>query len=57
MGRRHFNPALEKAKLRRVRFHDLRHTFAALLIAQREHPKYIQNQMGYHSTNVIMDVY
>ncbi|MBN2062555.1 MAG: site-specific integrase [Deltaproteobacteria bacterium] len=55
--RRHYEPALRRAGLRRIRFHDLRHTFASLLIAQGEHPKYIQNQMGHSSINVTMDVY
>src|ERR1017187_7986931 len=30
----HFLPAIEKAGLRRIRFHDLRHTFGSLLIQQ-----------------------
>ena len=42
---------------RRIRFHDLRHTFASLLIEQGEHPKYIKVQMGHSSINVTMDVY
>ncbi|MBW1775928.1 MAG: tyrosine-type recombinase/integrase [Deltaproteobacteria bacterium] len=46
-----------RAGLRKIRFHDLRHTFASLLIAQGEHPKYIQNQMGHSSINVTMDMY
>lgn len=54
---RHFLPALRRAKLRRIRFHDLRHTYASLLIAQGEHPKYIQTQMGHSSINVTMDTY
>jgi integrase len=33
MVRRYFEPALRKAGLPRIRFHDLRHTFASLLIA------------------------
>ena len=44
-----FYPALRRAKLRRIRFHDLRHTFASLLIMQNVHPKRIQALMG-HST-------
>ena len=40
-----------------MRFHDLRHTYASLLIDQGEHPKYIQDQMGHSSINVTMDVY
>jgi integrase len=55
--RRHFEPALRRAGLRKIRFHDLRHTFASLLIAQGEHPKYIQSQMGHSSISVTMDVY
>jgi len=33
---------LRRAELRRIRFHDVRHTYASLLIAQGAHPKYIQ---------------
>ena len=39
--RRVFDPALRRAGLPKIRFHDLRHTFASLLIAQGEHPKLI----------------
>jgi integrase len=38
-------------------FHNLRHTYVSLLIAQGEHPKYIQNQLGNRSINVTMDIY
>jgi integrase len=55
--KRHFYPALRRAGLRRIRFHDLRHTYAALLIDQGEHPKYIQRQMGHSSIKVTMDTY
>jgi integrase len=54
---RHFNPALERAKIDRIRFHDLRHTFASLLIAQGENPKYIQKQMGHSSPTVTLNIY
>ena len=57
MVNRHFHPALKRAKLRRIRFHDLRHTYAALLIDQEENPKYIQTQMGHASISITMDVY
>jgi integrase len=33
---------LRRADLRRIRFHDLRHTYASLLMAQGAHAKYIQ---------------
>jgi integrase len=40
-----------------VRFHDLRHTCAALLIAQGAHPKAIQAHLGHSSIQVTMDRY
>jgi len=52
-----FLPALRKAKIPRIRFHDLRHTYASLLIDQGENPKYIQKQMGHSSINVTFDIY
>jgi len=54
---RGFYPALRRAGLRKIRFHDLRHTYASLLIANNEHPKRIQALMGHASINVTMDVY
>ena len=38
-------------------FHDLRHTFASILIAAGHNLKYIQNQMGHSSIKVTMDLY
>jgi integrase len=37
--RQGFYPALRRSGLRKIRFHDLRHTSASLLIANGEHPK------------------
>ena len=41
----YFYPTLRRSGLPKIRFHDLRHTYASLLIMQGEHPKYIQSQM------------
>jgi integrase len=49
--------ALRRAELRRIRFHDLRHTYASLLIAQGAHPKYIQAQLGHASIQTTLDRY
>jgi len=57
MLRRHFYPALKKAGLPRMRFHDLRHTYASLLIEQRENIKYIQTQLGHSSPTVTLNIY
>lgn len=40
-----------------LRFHDLRHTHAAILIAQGEHPKVIQLRLGHSSIQVTLDTY
>ena len=53
-----FCPALARAGLpAQVRFHDLRHTCAALLIAQGAHPKAIQVHLGHSSIQMTMDRY
>ena len=40
-----------------VRFHDLRHFFASMLIAQGESAKYVCDQMGHSSIQVTFDTY
>lgn len=57
MMNRHYFPALTAAELPRIRFHDLRHTYASLLIQQGENIKYIQNQLGHSSPTVTLNVY
>ena len=53
----YFWPTLEAVGLPKIRFHDLRHTYASLLIAQGENPKYIQKQMGHSKPSVTLDIY
>lgn len=55
--RKVFNRALTVAKLRRIRFHDLRHTFASLLISQGESLAYVRDQLGHHSIQITVDTY
>jgi integrase len=57
LTKRHFKDALEGAKLPKMRFHDLRHTYASLLIEQGENIKYIQAQLGHSSPTVTLNVY
>lgn len=55
---RHFKPAVERAGLpSSLRFHDLRHTCAALLIAQGAHPKAIMERLGHSTIQVTLDRY
>ena len=55
--KRHFLPALSFAGLRKIRFHDLRHTFTALLIDMGENIKFIQGQLGHASAQTTLDRY
>jgi integrase len=55
--RKVFNKLLTDAKVRRVRFHDLRHTFATALIQQGEGLAYVRDQMGHSSIKVTVDIY
>jgi integrase len=52
-----FRPAVRRTKLTGFRFHDLRHTYAALMVAAGAHPKYLQAQMGHSSIRVTLDLY
>src|SRR5262249_34537239 len=52
-----FHALCDAAGIRRVRFHDLRHSAAALLIAQGVHPKAIQELLRHSSIQITMDTY
>jgi integrase len=40
-----------------VKFHNLRHTHATLLLANGEHPKVVQERLGHSSIGITMDTY
>ena len=46
---------LEKHDLRRIRIHDLRHSYASLLIHKTKDIHYTQKQLGHHSIQVTVD--
>ena len=52
-----FYRLLEKAEVRQVRLHDLRHTYVSLLIQQGESLAYVRDQLGHSSIQVTADVY
>ena len=55
--RRVWESALAEAGLGHTRIHDLRHTCAALLIAQGAHAKAIQRHLGHSSIQITFDTY
>jgi integrase len=54
---RAFKRFLSRAGLPQIRFHDLRHTAATLLLALGEHPKVVQERLGHSSVRITLDVY
>lgn len=48
---------LEKASLPRMRFHDLRHSAATILMAAGVHPKVVQERLGHSTIAMTMDIY
>ena len=57
MVQRYFLKALQDAEIPRLRFHDLRHTYASLLIEQGENIKYVQTKLGHSTPTVTLNVY
>ena len=52
-----FTRIVKKAGLENVRFHDLRHTFASLMLLRGAKPKVISEALGHASVAFTMDVY
>jgi integrase len=57
VSRREFPNYLAKAQLRTIRFHDLRHTLASLLIQNSESLAYVKEQLGHSSIKITVDIY
>jgi hypothetical protein len=54
----HFRPAVKRAGLPEgLRYHDLRHTYASLLIAEGAHPRAIMERLGHSSIQVTLGTY
>lgn len=54
---RHFKAEIEKAGLPEIRFHDLRHTHASLLLQAGVHPKLVQERLGHSQISLTLDTY
>ncbi len=52
-----YHAFLKKYGVTDVRFHDLRHTFASLLLESGEPPKVIQELLGHTNISTTMDIY
>ncbi|MEP6593960.1 MAG: site-specific integrase, partial [Acidobacteriota bacterium] len=52
-----FYRLIEQATVKRIRLHDLRHTYASLLIQNGESLAYVRDQLGHSSIQVTVDIY
>jgi integrase len=54
---RHFAPLCKRLGLPRIRLHDVRHTLATLLFANRIPAKVVQEMLGHSDVGMTLDVY
>src|SRR5207253_1848792 len=52
-----FKPAMRQLGLPVIRFHDLRHTAATLLLMQGTHPKVVSELLGHADIGLTLDAY
>ena len=57
LRKRSFAPLLEKACLPAIRFHDLWHTCATLLLARNVNPKIVSEMLGHATVAITLDTY
>jgi integrase len=57
LGPRALKPALKAAGIQALRWHDVRHTFASLLIASGANITFVSRQLGHSSSRVTLSVY
>ena len=57
LRRRFFQPLLQRAGLPGIRFHDLRHTAATLLLGEGVHPKIVSERLGHSRVGITLDLY
>ena len=55
--RRQFKPLLRRAGLPVIRFHDLRHTAATLLLARAVNPKVVSEMLGHSNVSITLNIY
>jgi integrase len=57
LSERDLRRVLERAALRRIRFHDLRHTAATILLGRGVHPKLVSEMLGHADVRITLDLY
>jgi integrase len=57
LRKRSFTPLLKKTELPTIRFHDLRHTCATLLLSRNINPKIVSEMLGHATIAITLDTY
>ncbi len=57
LRQRSFAPLLDRAKLRKIRFHDPGHTCATLLLKRNINPKTVSEMLGHSGISITLDTY
>ncbi len=55
--RTRFKPLLKRTGLPEIRFHDLRHTCATLLLTRNVNPKIVSEMLGHSTIAITLDTY
>lgn len=56
-GQRSFEDLIESAGVKKIRFHDLQHTCATLLLAKGVNPKIVQERLGHSDISMTLNRY
>ncbi|RAL25934.1 site-specific integrase [Thermoflavimicrobium daqui] len=54
---RHFDRMIKESGVPRIRFHDLRHSHATIMLQLGEHPKVVSERLGHSRTGITLDIY
>jgi integrase len=52
-----WNKLRDSSELMKIRYHDLRHTHASLLLSANVHPKVVSERLGHSSIQMTIDLY
>jgi integrase len=55
--KRQYKALLRRAELPYIRFHDLRHTLASLMMPHVNNPQGVQEMLGHHRISTTLDIY
>ena len=55
--RAYFNEIIKKNNLRKIKFHDIRHTYVSLMLSSGAKPHYVKKQVGHTEISMTVDRY